>query len=297
MFKNLIVYRLSHVLIDLLAAETALAAGQYVEASPGQERSAGWIPPRGEKHGPMVESIGGHWILKYMTEVKTVPGAVLARKAKERAEQIEQATGRKPGKKETKEIKEEIRQSLLPMAFSKQAASWVWIDRDTDILAIDAGTQTRADEVVTALVKAIDGLSLALLDTQTSPMSAMAEWLSTQEPPAGFSIDHECELKASDESKAVVRYGRHPLDIEEVKQHIAQGKLPTKLALTWDDRVSFVLTHGLQIKKLAFLDVVFEGRSADDGGFDADAAIATGELSQLLLDLIDALGGEAKRQP
>jgi len=57
--------------------------------------------------------------------------------------------------------------------------------------------------------------------------------------------------------------------------------------------VSFVLTEGLQLKKLAFLDVVFEGASSDkDDGFDADAAIATGELSKLLPDLIDALGGE-----
>jgi recombination associated protein RdgC len=41
--------------------------------------------------------------------------------------------------------------------------------------------------------------------------------------------------------------------------------------------------------------VVFEGKSADDGGFDADVAIATGELVQLLPDLVMALGGEAQR--
>ena len=110
----------------------------------------------------------------------------------------------------------------------------------------------------------------------------------------GFSIDRECELKSADESKAVVRYARHPLDIEEVQQHIQQGKLPTKLALTWDDRVSFMLTEGLQVRKLSFLDTVFEGTKADDGGFDTDVAIATGELVKLIPDLIEALGGEAE---
>ncbi|KGH27884.1 hypothetical protein P353_17655 [Comamonas testosteroni] len=34
----------------------------------------------------------------------------------------------------------------------------------------------------------------------------MAHWLITQKPPAGFSAGHETELKAVDESKAVVRY-------------------------------------------------------------------------------------------
>jgi recombination associated protein RdgC len=91
-----------------------------------------------------------------------------------------------------------------------------------------------------------------------------------------------------------VRYARHPLDIEEVQAHIDAGKLPTKLALTWDDRVSFMLTEGLQIKKVSFLDTVFEGTKADDGGFDTDVAIATGELVKLIPDLIEALGGEAE---
>ncbi len=122
----------------------------------------------------------------------------------------------------------------------------------------------------------------------------MAHWLATQEPPAGFSIDRECELESADEAKAVVRYARHPLDIEEIQAHIAAGKLPTKLALTWDDRVSFMLTEGMQLKKVAFLDTVFEGTKADDGGFDTDVAIATGELVELIPDLIEALGGEAE---
>ena len=79
-------------------------------------------------------------------------------------------------------------------------------------------------------------------------------------------------------------------------QHIAQGKMPTKLALTWSDRVSFVLIDGLQIKKLALLDVAFENaQSKDDGAadhFDADVAIATGELRKLIPELLAALGGE-----
>ena len=111
----------------------------------------------------------------------------------------------------------------------------------------------------------------------------------------GFSIDRECELKAADESKAVVRYARHPLDIDEVKQHVEQGKLPTKLAMTWDDRVSFVLSDTLQIKKIAFLDSVLD-EAGDEGGFDTDVAIATGELSRLIPDLVEALGGEGRTE-
>ena len=92
----------------------------------------------------------------------------------------------------------------------------------------------------------------------------------------------------------MVKYGHHPLDIAEVQEHIKKGKLATKLALTWDGRVSVVLTEGLQIKKLAFLDSVFEDTKADDGGFDTDVAIAAGELRKLIPDLIEALGGDSE---
>ena len=295
MFKNLIIYRIAPgSVLDLQAAEDALAKAPFMECGATQEKSCGWVPPRGEAHSAMLESISGQWIARLMTETKTVPGSVLAREVKAKAAQIEHDTGRKPGKKETRELKDEAKLDLLPMAFTKQASTWVWIDPAARLLVLDTASQARADEVVSLLVELLPGLSVSLLHTQSSPQACMAHWLKEQEPPVGFTVDRECELKSADEEKAVVRYGRHPLDIEEVRNHINFGKLPTKLALTWDDRVSFLLTEGLQLRKLQFLDTVFEGKATDDGGFDTDVAISTGELAKLIPDLIEALGGESE---
>jgi recombination associated protein RdgC len=293
-FKNVMVYRIGEGWRPGLAQiEQALEAERFVPCGVSQEKSIGWVEPRGEAHGPLVEAVNGQRILKLKIETRVVPGSVVTRKAKERSAQIEATEGRKPGKKEMKEIKEDVKLSLMPMAFSKETSVWVWVDPVTQLLVVDAGSQAKADEVITMLVKSFTGLNLALINTQMSPQSAMAAWLITQEAPAGFSVDRECELKAADESKSVVRYVRHPLDTDEVKQHVEGGKLPTRLALTWEGRVSFSLTEALQLKKVTFLDVVFEATSAEkDEGFDADVAIATGELCKLLPDLLNALGGE-----
>lgn len=295
MFKNVIVYRIGAGWSATVAQiEESLDSGRFVPCGASQEKSIGWVEPRGEANAPLVESVSGQLLMKLMVETRALPGSVITRKAKERVAHIEATTGRKPGKKEMRDIKEDIKLELMPLAFTKESSLFVWIDPEAGLLMIDAGSQARADEVVTLLVKSLAGFAVALINTKVSPTAAMSEWLINQEAPAGFSVDRECELKAADESKAVVRYARHPLDTDEVKLYVESGKLPTRLALTWDSRVSFVLTEGMQIKKVAFLDVVFEGSSAvgKDNGFDADAAIATGELRKLLPDLFEVLGGE-----
>jgi recombination associated protein RdgC len=296
MFKNAIVYRIAHWDEPTLPAlEERLATLRFVECGATQPESAGWVEPRGEKHGALVESVGGQWILKLCTETKAVPGGAVKQMLEARCDQIEQETGRRPKGKRAKELKEEIVQELLPRAFPKRSTTPVWIDLRAGLLMVGAGSAKKADKVTTLLGELLaGGLRLELVQTQMSAAAAMAEWLSTRQAPAGFTIDRECELKQPDSEKSLVRYARHTLDIDEVGEHIRQGKLPTSLALTWADRVSFVLTENFALKKIKLLDVVLEGQAAGgkaDENFDADVAITTGELAQLIPDLVEALGG------
>jgi recombination associated protein RdgC len=96
----------------------------------------------------------------------------------------------------------------------------------------------------------------------------------------------------------VVRYVRHALDGKEIAEHIAAGKTVTRLGMTWHDRVSFVLTEPLQLKRHAFLDVLKEAAEQQaEGGddfFEANFALMSGELAALLADLAEALDGEAE---
>lgn len=297
MIKNAILYRISQeffISSDLIA--NSLQATAFVPCGATQEISAGWVPPRGEAHGALVESIGGHLIAKLMIETKAVPGDLVKRKAAEAAALIEQTTGRKPGKKEVKEIREDALLALLPMAFPKRSTHLVWIDPTARTLLIEASSQGKADSVVTELVKAIPNFGMQMLQTAQSPQACMTQWLlaEPEDWPPQISVERGCELRSCDEEKSVVKFTRHNLVNDEVHQHIKQGKLPVKLALSWDGRVSFLLTDALQIKGIEFLEGVYDGRDANaTDGFDADVAIMTGELSIMLKDLVAALGGAA----
>lgn len=295
MFKNALVYHVDQWEPPTQAEiERRLDSARFTACRPTQPESAGWVEPRDQKHGVLLESVGGQLVLKLCTETKAVPGGVVREQLDARLEKIEAQTGRRPKGKASREIKDEIVHELLPRAFPKRSTTLVWIDLNARRVLVGAASSKKADGVVTRLVDLFGGLRLLPLQTALAPATAMSNWLGEKQAPAGFSIDRECELKQPDSEKAAVRYARHTLEIDEVGEHIRQGKLPTQLAMTWNGRVSFVLTDALTIKKIKLLDVVLENRGPADGaddGFDADVAITTGELQHLLPDLIDALGG------
>ncbi|KKW68159.1 exonuclease [Lampropedia cohaerens] len=293
MFKNLLFYRIAPGWQpDLQAALAATEAHPFTPCSPTQERASGWVAPRGQEHSSMVESVQGQWILRHVTETKILPSSVVQAQVDEKARAIEAQAGRRPGKKELRDLKDEVRLSLLPMAFTKTSGTWVWISPSLNLLVIDAASAQRADDILTALVEQLPGFAPRMIQTRESPAAAMTEWLQEQAAPGAFSLGDECELKATDDTRASVRYARHSLEIEEIQGHLQAGKRPTRLSLGWGDRCQFVLTDTLQVKKLAFSDAVHEDRSSDEDHFDGNVALATGELSQLIPQLLDALGGE-----
>ncbi len=300
MFKNALVYRIEHwAQPPLSEIEARLQGARFVECGASQPESIGWVEPRGEAHGAMVESVGGQLILKLATETKAVPGSVVKTEVQAKLDTIEKDTGRRPKGKIVKELKEEVIHALLPRAFPKRSDTLVWVDPKAQWLVVGAGSVKKADALVTRLLDLLGGgCKLSLVQTTLAPATAMSTWLAEKEAPGGFTIDRECELKQPDTEKATVRYARHTLDIDEVGEHIKQGKLPTQLALSWAGRVSFVLTEALTLKKIKLLDVVLEGVSSatkDEGGFDADVALFTGELRLLIPALVAALGGVQER--
>lgn len=307
MFKTASFFRIADnfVLPPLDALEEALQATRFVPCAPTQPDSHGWVPPRGNKSDVLVESVGGQLILKLCTERRPLPASAVKAAVDERIEKYRKETGNeRVSARIKKEMKEEVVQDLLPRAFTRRSTTLVWLDPVNKFLVVDSGSLTGADRVVTSLVEALGEVPGSLpsigvkpVQTQETAVACMSHWLATREAPVSFTVDRDCELKKPDEQKSTVRYSRHTLEIDEVAQHIAEGKLPTQLAMTWDDRVSFVLTETAQVRKLKLLDVVMDGvqrPGKDDDGFDADAAILTGELSALIPDLLEALGGEVE---
>ncbi|MEN7528443.1 recombination-associated protein RdgC [Cupriavidus sp. DL-D2] len=296
-FKNLQIHRFSAPwTLSAEDVEACLAKHAFYPGTSLEMQTQGWASPR--DNDQLVHTVNRQMLLVLRTEKKLLPATVVNQVTKARAAELEEQQGFKPGRKQLKELKEQITEELLPRAFSIRRDTRVWIDPVNGWLAIDAAGTAKADEVRGMLFKAIDPLPVVGLQVNLSPVAAMTEWLATETAPAGFTVDQEIELQSSNESKATVRYVRHPLDPEDLRRHIAAGKRCTRLAMTWNDRVSFVLTDALAVKRVNPLDVIKEQADAtlhdEAERFDADFALMAGELASLLTDLTDALGGERR---
>ena len=294
-FKNLMVYKLpAPWAYTPEQLEAALATNKFTPATSTDLMRQGWASPR--ENVNLVHVVNKQMLILLQTEKKLLPASVINQVAKARAAEMEEAQGFAPGKKAMKELKERVADELLPRAFDIQSKVWTWIDPVNGWLVIDAASPAKADEVVKLLLKAVDKLPLESWRVQRSPVAVMTEWLQADDAPAGFTVDMDTELRATGESKATVRYMRHTLEADDVRRHIAAGKQCTRLAMTWNDKISFVLTESLAIKGVKALDVISETESStknDEERFDGDFMLMTGEVSKLLANVAEALGGEA----
>lgn len=296
-FKNLRVFRLApNWAMDAQTFSDALAKQAFAATSASEMQSFGWVSPHPESTHEYLHAVGNHYLITLCTEKKLLPSSVINQFAQARALEIEEQQGYKPGRKQMKEIKEQVTDELLPRAFSLQSRTQVWIDTSGRWLVVDAAAAAKCDEVMGALAKVVDPFPVIPLYTEFSPAASMTNWLLSDEPPASFSIDQTTELQSTNETRASVRYKHQSVDIEDVRKHVQSGKQCVRLAMTWADRISFSLTDNLDIKGVTPLDILKEGQEAQPESeieqLSADITLMGGELSRLLTDLVEALGGE-----
>lgn len=293
-FRNLQLYRFgSEWTLSPGDLESRLARHPLVPCIGLNPQSRGWVPPVG---GQLVYSHGRQMMIALGVEQKILPGPVVTQAVDERAAELEQRQGFKPGRKQLRDLKDQVIAELMPRAFAKRHSTRAWIDPVSGWIVVDAASPSRAEELLEVLRDEVEGLSLELPELAQSPATAMTSWLAGGEAPGTFEIDHDGELRGNDQSKPTVRYQRHSLTGADIRKHISEGKLVTRLGLRWNNRVSFVLTDKFEIKKLRFEDIEKAREDAatenPEEQFDAEFALFTGEVHALLGDLEKAIGGE-----
>lgn len=296
LFKNLVFHR--------LPANWELAAGEFENQLAGRTlkpcgpfdmSSRGWVPVT--NGGRLLHTVNQQHMVALGVDEKLLPGSIVRQVAQERADIQAREQGFPVGRKQMRDLRARVADELRARALTRRRTTRAWLDPASGWFAVDAASIPRAEMVVETLSDTLGTFAPQAVETGRSPQASMASWLLRAEAPDRFSIDDDLELQSADKAKSIIRYTRHPLDGKEIRGHLAAGKYPTRLGLTWNDRVSFVLTDKLQVKRLEFLEMSKDDTEGDDvdpaDQFDIDFAVMAGELGRLLKDLTSALGSDA----
>ena len=283
-FKNLMVYRLSRE-ISLRAEEMEkqLASMAFTPCGSQDMAKMGWVPP-----------MGSH------KEEKILPSPVIKQALEAKIAKLEAEQARKLKKTEKDSLKDEVLHSLLPRAFSRFSQTMMWIDTVNGLIMVDCASAKKAEDTLALLRKSLGSLPVVPLSMENPIELTLTEWVRSGSAAQGFQLLDEAELKSLLEDGGVIRAKKQDLTSEEITNHIEAGKVVTKLALDWQQRIQFVMCDDGSLKRLKFCDELRDQNEDIDREdfaqrFDADFILMTGELAALIQNLIEGLGGEAQR--
>ncbi len=287
-FRNLTFFRFPRSL-DFSGLDAGIAECMLKPVGGLELQSRGFVSPigRGEDLSRRIDD--AIWIATG-SEHKILPGAVVNDLLQKKLAEIEEKEGRKLGGRARKKLKEDMVHELLPRALVKPGRTDALVDCRNGFIAIDTSSRKIAEAVVSDVRHALGSFPALPLNAEVAPRSILTGWIAGNPLPDGLSLGDECELRDPTDSGAAVRCTHQELRGDEIAKHLEAGKQVTRLALTLDDHLSFVLGDDLIIRKLKFLDAAVAQLESSDredmrAELDARFALLSSEVRRLFLVL------------
>ena len=288
-FKNLVLFRVpAPVALTPEALGEALVSEAFKPCGGLEPFSQGFEPPLGRLGSELVHAANGCTLVCVRREERLLPPAVVREEVEERIARIEDREAREVRSRERRRMRDEVTFELMPRAFTRSTRTFAYLSHRDGWLVVDAASEKKAEDLLVLLGHAVPGFTVEAFQAEHSPAALMTRWLDGERLPRGFSFGDQCELRDPASVGTVVRCQRQDLTAAEVRAHLKAGKVAQQVALVFDDRVSFVLSAELGLRRLRFEAVdELDKRDAVDprARFDADYAFMTAELSRLLAAL------------
>lgn len=238
----------------------------------------------------------------YRSDEKVIPKSAINQLVAAKAKEIEEREQRKVGRKERKQLQELVLEEVTPNALPKQSLLRGYFDLRQRMLVVDSASPKKLEDLQGHLrsnlfISGGDGIAFQPLNVNATMSTVMSCWLLEGYTPDKFSIDDEGEIVAPGGEGAQIKIAKQNMEASDITQLLQAGRVVRKLAMTWNDRIGFVVAIGFNLSKLHWHEKI-ELRIADacgdgdaDDRRDATMTIMTGDLRELVYDLGQCFNG------
>ena len=299
MFRNIRFYRITspwpkteEALSKVLAKNAFSPCGAY------SERTAGWEPPAEYDGAPLSRRVNGCDLLQLRTQSRVLPVAAIKEAMEEKVSEYRGRMAQDPPRSEMRRLREETKEELLPKALLKSERTRACFIPQESLLAVDVGTDTKADWFIDQL-RTCFGEFVCTPLTFNNPPGELLKRIFLGETPAGFVLGNECRMQDPSDVKSIATWRGFELADPSIRRHVAEGMNLTHLGVEFEQVLSCVISQDGVISKFRFAegDAVDTPDTEDPlARLDADFVLLTGTLQRMAATLKKLLGGYASAQ-
>lgn len=258
-----------------------LQAMPFVETESFAAQSSGFVPVDGD----LVTSIEGGYVFAHRVDTKKVPKSLVDMEVAQACAGIEREQGYKPGRKQTKDIREQVCDTLIAKAMAVPRVTHVYYDSRNDYLIVPTSSRSTADDIIEVLVRLIQGVELRF-PIDGCETRAVTEYLRSYldgNNPEPFGFGTKVRLTDGERVVQTANMGFS----EEVGSALAKGLFVDEVQLTLENLVFRVSPLSLTLKGIENTDA-----KTDYEHWQEEAAAQMFLVSEIINQLRATFGGQ-----
>ena len=301
MFSSFRFYKIASLWpADEMSLHQALSEVSFKPCGTFSENSFGFVPPVATEDELLCRHLAGCDLLTMRAQARVLPTAVVKEHVQERADAFEQRTGRKPSRKETRDLKDEVYAELLPKTLLKSDLIGAFYIHKEQVLAIATPTASIAETVLDKLREALGSLQATPLEFKHS-IRELLDQVFYKRGPDELLPGRECRMKDPGEPKSSVNWLDMDLSDSSVRAHVKAGLVVDRLAVQFDTAAKFTVDEEIVIRKFkiegieALDEIVGESEPEEDPllRHDAEFTLQSGTVTRVIECFKQNLGGYA----
>jgi recombination associated protein RdgC len=245
------------------------------------------------ENAPLCRRLSGADLLQLRTQSRVLPVAAIKEAMEEKVSDYRLRMDQEPSRGELRRLREETRDELLPKALLKSERSRACFIHSEALLAIDVGTDAKAEWFIDQLRTCFGEFACIPLAFNNPPGDLLKRIFLGESLP-GFTLGRECRMQDQSDAKSIATWREFELADQTIRRHVLDGMNLTHLGVGFDEVLSCVISQDGVISKFRFI----QGDGADTPDFedplerlDADFVLLSGTVQRLVISLKKLLNG------